>query len=134
MTTRMALSIGFVAVTSLGAAALYIRKDVPPACTSDWSLNRVAEILRDDFHLDSVLINNVRTVSGGFFSHSHDCSAEVAEVRGSVDASDMSWRGLRYRIVHQDAAQSATVTVELAGQVPLAPEAPSFWTRLLAQF
>jgi hypothetical protein len=129
---RMTLSIAFVAVALLGAAALYVHRLAPPTCGSELALDRISRILRDDFHLDSIIANNVRTVSGGFFSDSHDCSAEIAEVRGDVDASVMPWREIRYRIVHQDKPPSFGITVELGDRVPLEPQNPSLWQRLLA--
>ena len=133
LTTRMVLSIGVVAVASLGAAIFYARSNAPPTCTSDWTLSRVSESLRDNFHLDSIIMNHIRTVSGGFFSSSHDCAAEVTEIRGGEDASGMSWREIRYRIIHQATPPSFRTTVELGGHVPLAPQTPSLWTRLLAR-
>jgi hypothetical protein len=65
----MVLSIGFVAFASLGAATLYVHRNAPPTCTSDWALGRVSEILRDNFHLDSIIVNHIQTVSGGFFGN-----------------------------------------------------------------
>jgi hypothetical protein len=128
----MALSISFVAVALLGAAVLYVYKTAPPTCGSELALDRISTILRGDFHLNSIIANNVRTVSGGFFNDTRDCSAEVAEVRGDVDASVMPWREIRYRIVHQDKPPSFSITVELGDRVPLEPKTPSLWTRLLA--
>ncbi len=131
LTTRVLLSIGFVAF-SLGAATLYVHRNAPPTCTSDWTLDRVSEILRDNFHLDSIIVYHIQTVSGGFSSNTHDCAAEVAEIRADENASDMTWREIRYRIVHQDESRSSTVTVELGDRVPLAPQSPSLWARLPA--
>jgi len=132
LTTRMVLSIGFVAFASLGAATLYVHRNASPACTSDWTLGKVSEILRDNFHLDSLIVNHIRTVSGGYFSNTHDCAAEVAEIRGDEAASGMAWREIRYRVVHQDESQPSAVTLELGNHVPLAAQTPSLWTRLLA--
>jgi|HubBroStandDraft_1064217.scaffolds.fasta_scaffold95632_3 hypothetical protein len=130
LTTRMVLSIGLVAFTSLGAATLYVHRNAPPTCTSDWTLDLVSEILRDNFHLDSIIVNHIQTVSGGFSSNTHDCAAEVAEIKGDEDASDLPWWEIRYRIVHQDGSRPSAVTVELGDRVPLAPPTPSPWVRL----
>jgi hypothetical protein len=132
LTTRMTLSIGFIALGLIGAAGLYVFKIATPACRSVQTVGRVYEILRDDFHLDSILLNNPTTVSGGFFSADHDCSAEVTQIRGNVNASALPWREIRYHIVHQENSQPPTITVELGGNVPLAPPAASLWERLLA--
>jgi hypothetical protein len=130
--TRNALSIGLVAFALLGAFGFYAHERASPACDSEQAMGRVSVILRNDFHLDSLLMNNVRTVSGGYFSDSHDCSAEVTQIRGNVDASGMPWRAIRYRILVRDKAQSPAITVELGGSVPLAAKVPSRWKRLLA--
>jgi hypothetical protein len=97
-------------------------------------MERVSAILHDEYYLDTVFVNDVATVSGWFFSGTHECSAEVATIRGSVDASALPWQALRYRIVHQNTAQSFAVTAELGGRVPLSPQSPSLWERLLAHF
>ena len=131
LTTRMVLSIGLVAFASLGAATLYVHRNAPPTCTSEWTLGRVSGTLRNNFHLDSIIVNHIRTVSGGFFSDSHDCTAEVTKIRSGEDAADMAWQEIRYRIVHQDESRTSAVTLELGDHVPLAPQTPSLWTRLL---
>jgi hypothetical protein len=132
LATPMALSIGFIACASLGALALYAHRSAHPGCDGGPTLDRVAEILRNDFHLDSIFVNDVKTVSGGFFSDSHDCSAQVTEIRGNVNASGMRWREVRYRIGYRDQSQRPIITVEMGDYVPLAGPPPSLWTRLLA--
>jgi hypothetical protein len=133
LTPRVGLRSGLVAFALLGAAGMYAHSNIPLSCDSEEALRRVTEILRDEYHLDSIFVNNVRTVSGGVFSGSHDCSAEVVEIRGNVNASDMPWRGIRYRIVRQDQPPRPAITVELGGYVPLAEPTPSLWTRLLVR-
>jgi hypothetical protein len=130
VTARTALSIGLVAFASLGAAGLYAHRYAAPACDSEQALGRVYEIPRDEFHFDSVLVNNITTVSGGFFSDRHECSAEVTEIRGNVNASDMPWREVRYWIVPGDKSERSAITVRLGGGVPLAEPTPSLWKRL----
>jgi hypothetical protein len=128
----MILSIGFVAFASFAAAGLYAHRDAPPTCDSEQALSRVGEVMRDEYHLDSTFLNNIRTVSGGFFSDSHECSAEVTEIRGNVNASDMPWREVRYQIVRREKSEHADITVRLGGAVPLAGPSPSLWARLIA--
>jgi hypothetical protein len=132
LTTRLVLSVGLAAFASLGAATLYVHRNAPPTCTSELTLDRVSELLRDNYHLDSIIVNHIRTVSGGFLSTIHDCAAEVTEIRGGEDASGMAWQEIRYRIVHQDESSLSAVTLALGDRVPLAPQTPSLWTRLLA--
>jgi hypothetical protein len=130
--TRNMFSIGLVAVAAAGALGLYAHERASPACDSEQAMDRVSTILRNDFHLDSLLMNDVTSVSGGYFSDSRDCSAAVAQIRSNVDASSMAWRAIRYRVVYRDKSRHPVVTVELGGSVPLAAKVPSLWKRLLA--
>src|ERR1022692_3904220 len=98
----MILFIGLAVSGSAGAAVLYTDRDAPLTCDREQALAQVSEVLRDEYHFDSTLINGVITISGGFFSHSHQCSAEVAQIRGNVNASDMLWREVRYQIVRRE--------------------------------
>ena len=88
----MVLSIGVVAVASLAAMAMYVHRSGPPTCDSNRTIARVYAIPQDQFHMDSMFVNTIETVSGGFFSDRHECSAEVAQIRSHVNASDMPGR------------------------------------------
>ncbi|HUB13720.1 MAG TPA: hypothetical protein VMB34_17355 [Acetobacteraceae bacterium] len=132
MRSRPGWMIAAIALLVAGAMALYLRSDAAAACDSDEALGQVYALLRDRFHLQSVFLNDIRAVSGGYFGDRRDCSAEVTEIRGNVAASSMPWRAVRYRIVRQHPAPSAVVSVELGGDRPLAPRRPSFWMRVLA--
>jgi len=127
MVSRLAAGLAIV----LGAVALYAYKGAPPSCESEQALNQVDAALRDNYHLDSIFLNNIRTLSGGVFSTRHECSAEVAAIRGNVNASDMPWRELRYRIEESGTSATPIVSVTLGGDVPLAAPAPTLWARLL---
>ena len=127
MTARTILAGVVVVFACAGGSALYLHGDAPPGCDSEPALRKVTDILREQFHLDGVFVNNVSTVSGGWFSDRHECSAEVAAIRGNVNASDMAWREIRYQIDRQ------AITVTLGGDVPLAKPALSLWERLLAR-
>lgn len=121
-----------LAVLAGSATAAYLHRNAPPGCGSDTALGQVYAALRDRFHMESVFLNDIRTVSGGWFSDHDECSAEVTEIRGNVAASGMPWRRVRYQIAHLEAAPYAAVTVALGGSVPLAPKAPTFWQRVWA--
>jgi hypothetical protein len=132
--TRYAFPIGFVVLASLGIGALYIRQNPPVGCNSGPTMDRVSAVLRDTFHLDGILVNDVKTVSGWYFSERHDCTAEVAQILGNVEASGMKWRAIRYRILEQDEAGQPVVSVELGDTVPLSRKPPTAWKRVLAFF
>jgi len=118
------------AAVIMGGAAAYLRSDAAPACGSDAALGQVYAALRDRFRLESVFLNDIKTLSGGYFSGHRDCAAEVTEIRGNVAASGMAWRAVRYQIVRREAAPYADVTVSLGDSVPLAPERRSLWQRV----
>jgi hypothetical protein len=129
-----ALVIALIAVALPGAAALHAFGTAVSACNSEAALARVYAILHDESHLDSVLLNDIHTVSGGFFSDRYECSAQVVEIRGNVNASDMPWRALRYRIERGARSEHPKVTATLGGGIPLAVPSPSLWQRLLSIF
>jgi hypothetical protein len=130
--TRTALCIGVAAIALLGAAGLYVHGRAPPSCGSEVALNSVSAILRDEFHLDSIYMTSVTTVSGGVFGDRRECSAAIAEIRGGVRPSGAPWREIRYRIVRLGKSGVPVITAELGGQVPLPPPTPSLWQRMLA--
>lgn len=132
MLRRNALPIGFVALVLLGIGTFFVRRLAPPGCGSGQALDQVSSILRGEDHLGGVFVNDVETVSGWYLSARHDCSAEVAEIRGNINASGMAWRQIHYQIVQHDDVDRPVVTVELGDAVPLAPRIPSLWKRVLA--
>jgi hypothetical protein len=93
----------------------------------------VTGVLRDQFHLDGVFVNNIKTEAGGLFGERRECSAEVAAIRGNVNAADMPWRAIQYQIDQRDNPAHPAISVQLGGNVPLAKPAPSFWQRLLGR-
>lgn len=127
----MALSAGLFVLVALGAAAVYVHDSGPPSCTSEPVLNQVYAELHDQFHLDSIFLNDIRTVSGGYFADRFACTAEVATIKGNQDVSTLPWRAVRYGIVQQDAPPGFAVTVELGGVTPFVRRKPSFWQRLV---
>jgi hypothetical protein len=129
---RIILAAGLACVASLGAAGFYAARVAAPACDSEPALHAVTGILRDQFHLDGIFLNNINTVSGGFFGGRRECSAEVAAIRGNVNASDIPWRSIRYQIDQPNRSEGPVFAVQLGGDVPLAKQTPSFWERLLA--
>jgi hypothetical protein len=132
---RMTLSIAGVVVVLLGGTALYAHQAAAPACDSNQALGKVYGVLRDQFHLETVFLRDSRTTSGGFFSATRDCVAEVAEIRGNINAADMPWRLIHYRIAFPDRSDVFAVTVDLGGAVPFAPPTQrTLLTRLLAFF
>lgn len=132
MTPRAILAGGVVILALAGAGGLYLRSIAASACDSEPAVREVTDTLRVQFHLDGVFINNIRTVAGGMFGDRHECSADVAAIRGNVNASDMAWREIRYRIDRGRNSDRPDVAVTLGGEVPLAEPARSVWARLLA--
>jgi hypothetical protein len=132
LNSRIAVFISFF-FASVGAMGLYAYRNPLPTCESEQALNRVDEVLRDEYHLDSIFVNNIQTVSREFFSDRRECSAEVAPIRGNVKAADMPWQEVRYQIERRAESESLTITVKLGSTVPLARPPPSLWARLRAR-
>jgi hypothetical protein len=134
LASRLLVSIGFAALASLGAVALYAHARAAPRCDSELALNRVSDILRTEFQLDSVFLNDIRTVSGGWFSVRRECAAQITEIKGNVSASNLPWQDLRYSIAPGPMAEHADIEVKLGGGVPLAAKQKSLWKRLVGLF
>ncbi len=128
MAARTIVACG-VAV-AIGAGGWYVSHNAPPACDSEPVLHRVTEVLRDQFQLNGIFVNNISTESGGLFSDRRVCSAEVAAIRGNVNASDLPWRAIGYQIDRPVKSEAPAISVTLGGAVPLEKPAPSLWERL----
>lgn len=131
MASRLFASIGFAALASLAATAFYAHSRAAPRCDSEQALQRITDVLRDEFHLDSVFVNNITGISGGWFSTRRECTAQVTEIKGNVSASDLPWRGLHYSIAPGPTAERADIEVKLGSGEPLAAKRKSLWRRLL---
>ena len=129
---RFGWSFGLGVVVLVGAGVLYAHRNAPPSCRDRDVITRVSDILHDQFHLDSIFLNDVTTVSDGFFGDSYECWAQVAEIKGNLNAGNMPWRAVAYRIVSRGRDAEPTITVELRGTVPLAPP-QTFWARLMGR-
>jgi hypothetical protein len=135
LTVRMMLSIGCMVVAASGGAAMYAHRDAAPACDSDQVQGQVSRLLHDQFHLDSVFLHDFTATSGGYFGATRECIAEVAEIRGNVDAADMRWRHIRYRVAHSDIPDRPVVTVDLGGATAfVAAPKQTLWTRMFVHF
>jgi hypothetical protein len=131
VTVRTVLSIACLAAAALGGVAFYAHEDAAAACDSNPALGEVYRVLHEQFHLQSVFLHDVKTTSGGYFSTARDCVAEVAEIRGNVDASAMAWRRIRFRVARSDDKEHPAVTVELGDATPFVPPPePTFWSYL----
>ena len=134
MTVRTALFIACIAAASLGGAALYAHNGAAPACDSDEAQGLVYGVLRDKFQVEGVFLHDFTTTSGGFFSDTRTCTAEIAAIR-NVNAADLKWRQISYRITRPDRAKPSGVTVDLGGATPFVQtQEQTLWTRLRAYF
>jgi hypothetical protein len=129
---RTALVVGVSVIAAVGAAGLGFYMNAAPACDNTRTLGRVYVILHGDFHLNSVFVNDVKTVSGDLFSTSRDCTANITPIRGNEDASASQWRAIRYHVAKPEKTQPLAVTVALGGDVPFVPPSLSLWRRLQA--
>jgi hypothetical protein len=129
---RGIVTAALVVFAALGVGGFYAARDAAPACDSETALHAATDLLRDRYHLDGIFVNNIGTVSGGWFDRRRECSAEIAAIRGNVNASDMPWRSIHYQIDQRGEAERPVVTVQLGGDVPMAKKTRSFWERLLA--
>jgi hypothetical protein len=134
LTRRIALCVALVLALAAAASQYYTSRWAAPDCTSEDVMHRMGTALREHDQLDSIFVNNIRAVSGNWFSATRDCAAEVTSIRGDVAAANLPWREVRYRIEAGDGEGKDTVAVTLGGAVPLAAPEPTWWESFLALF
>jgi hypothetical protein len=125
------VAIGVLAAAASGGGAVLAHHNRQASCGNDDVLSAVHDILRDRFHVDHILMNGVQTISGNVLTGTYECRAQIADIRGNIDASAMNWRGVHYTSVSHDAGTPPEVTAELEGGMALAPHDPKpLWDRL----
>jgi hypothetical protein len=123
--------IGLALAVALVLGGLRAHRNLQAACGNDAVLSAVHDALRDQFHIDHIFINGVRAVSGSMLTGRYECRAQVAEIRGNVDAGSLPWRGVRYISRHHPDGTPPRVSVTLQAGVSLAPPEPkSLWDRI----
>jgi hypothetical protein len=110
---------------------LYAYERAAPSCDSEATQARVYAALVNQFHRNGIIVNNVTTLSGTWFSRSHVCSAQIATIQGNVAASDLTWQAVRYTIGQRGGLQPFAIDVTLGNNVPLDAPNPSLLDRLL---
>jgi hypothetical protein len=131
MTRWGRVAIGVLAAAASGGGAVMAHRNLQSSCGNDDVLSAVHDILRDQFHVDHILMNGVQTISGNVLTGRYECRAQIADIRGNVDASAMNWRGVSYTSVSHDAGTPPQVTAELETGMALAPHDPkSLWDRV----
>jgi hypothetical protein len=115
----IALAVSIAAIAFKGAEFL-VRKIEVPLCHSDEATRGLVAALKAS-SLGTIAINNAVTISGGILSDERQCAADIAELRGGVDAADMHWMRVTYQVKNDATSGKADVTAKLGGEVPLAP-------------
>jgi HD-like signal output (HDOD) protein len=123
----------FFAAVAAGGGLTYLHRHAPPGCAAEVTLDRVSAALRTQWQLPSVIVENVRTVSSGFFGNRYECSADVARLLSGVAASDMEWHQVRYSSERPGSSPLTVVSVTVGPAIPL-PPSRSFLDRIRAWF
>ena len=122
------LIVSIAAITFKGTMLL-VREIEVPLCHSDEATRGLVAALRTP-SLGTIAVNNAMTISGGVLSDERQCAADIAELRGGVDAADMHWMRVTYQVKRDATSGKTDVTAKLGGEVPLAPVRSSLaqWT------
>jgi hypothetical protein len=110
-----------VAIAGFKGGKLVLRAFEVPSCHSKEAIKGMIEALKDPA-LGTLAVNNATTISGGPFARVRDCTADIAPLRGGVEAADMRWMRVTYEIVKSDTPDGVHVTAALGGATSLAPE------------
>lgn len=118
VSSRSIRSTGLVAVVAIVAVGAYAYSAAAPACDSDRVLNSTTDMLRSQFNLDSVFINNIQELSGNIFSHRRECTAQVTQIKGNISPTAMTWRQLRYWIMPGIGPGISDIKLDLGADEP----------------
>jgi len=119
VSSRTIKSIGLVtAVVAIVALGVYAYTAAAPACDSNEVLSRTTDMLRSQFNLDSVFINNIQVVSGNIFSDRRECTAQVTQIKNNISPTAMTWRQLRYWITPGVDPELADIKLALGTDEP----------------
>jgi hypothetical protein len=121
---KTAMLIVVLAAILFKGTKFLIREIEVPLCHSDEVTTGLIDSLKAS-SLGTIAINNAITISGGVLSDERHCAADIAALRGGIDAADMHWRHVLYQVKRGAIPGKADVTAELGGDVPLAPERSS---------
>jgi hypothetical protein len=121
-TIVMVLALSFLAFEG---TKFCLRNLEPPPCHSDPAIKGLIAALADP-GLGTIAVNNAVTVSSGLFSAERDCTADIAALRGGVDAADMHWLRVSYQVKTGVNPDQADVAAQRGTAVTLAPERSDF--------
>ena len=124
MNIKAIVLIIMISAIAFKGAKFLIKEIEVPLCRGDEVTSELIESLKASSH-GTIVINNAITISGGVLSDERQCAADIAELRGGVDAADMHWTHVIYQVKKSAVPGKANVTAKLGGEVPLAPERSS---------
>jgi hypothetical protein len=120
-----------VAASAAGGVSAYHNHRA--SCGTAAVLDTLHTILRDQFHIDHIYINDAQAESGSWLTGSYVCTAQVAEIR-NTNAADLAWRGVRYASSMPASGDKPVVSVALGDREALAPPPPRTLLQRLLPF
>ena len=126
------VGVVFALTLLLIGAKFTVRTLSPPGCHSDQVVDGLAGSLKY-LALGTLAINDAETLSGGFLSTERGCSADLASIRGGLDAEHMHWLHVNYQVREIEGRRKIEVTAQVVGPVSLAP-VHSYWGQWLEFF
>jgi hypothetical protein len=107
------LRIALAFLVVCGAAFVFLW--VPtPGCDDQRTRELVLQILRDQFHISGeLLLQNIRTESGGVFAKRHECAAEVQGINGPASVLGLRFNQVYYTSEVTEDTQRQYVTARM---------------------
>jgi hypothetical protein len=119
--SKITLLVVILAVIGVKAVKIALNAFAVPSCHSEETIKgMIAALGKPD--LGTLAVNNAVSLSGGVISDTRLCTADIAPIRGGVDAADMHWMRVTYEVRKAASPAKVAVTAKLDGDTTLAAE------------
>lgn len=106
----MVVAVGLIASGSIA----YSQRNPSPSCSDERTIASVIKILSEQFHIPGTLsLRNIRTETGGMFSRSYTCGADVDGITGVFTLGSTRFNAVSYTSSMTDDGNQHYVTAQI---------------------